>query len=191
MGSDKGRKQQETTDRTNVTNAITAATTPSPLQNKQTDYLSKLYDFFTGSSGKPIDIRDTPDGGLGMSFYNAAKSAFDNGRVGKGLSYTDGNAADGYNANFGKQIEEENALDKQINASGQLENYTTDLRNNTMNAVNSDIDRTYGQKRDAVGMHQAMYQTDLSRPKEQPWWQSLLGGVAQVGAGWASNGFKV
>lgn len=190
MGSGKG-KQQETQSYNNYNNAMTAAAAQDPLQQKRTAYLTKLFDFYTGASG-PIDLRNAPDGGMGMSLYNNAKQAHDAGRVGKGLSYTDGNGANGgYNANFAKQLEEENALEKDIQSAGMLENYHADRYNSTMNEVEGDIDRSFNRKKQVADMYGQAYSTEVNRPKSTPWWQSLLGGATSVATGWATGGFSL
>lgn len=187
MGSGKG-KQQETQSYNNYQQAMNTAATPDPLQQKRTAYLSKLFDFYTGASG-PIDLRNTPDGGMGMSLFNNAKQAQDAGRVGKGLSYTDGNGANGgYNANFAKQLEEENALSKDIEAAGMLENYHADRYNSTMNEVEGDIDRNFSQKQAIADMRGNAYKTEVNRPKATPWWQSLLGGAMGAATSYVSGG---
>lgn len=42
-----------------------------------------------------------------------------------------------------------------------------------------------------LGSQTSAYDTYLGRPQPVKWWQTLLGGAAQVGAGWGSSGFKV
>lgn len=187
MGSNKG-KQQETSSYNNYNTAMNNVEKKDPLQEKRTAYLTKMFDFYTGASG-PVDLRNAPDGGMGMSLYNNAKQSHDAGRVGKGLSYTDGNGAGGgYNANFAQQLEAENAIDKDINAAGMLENYHADRYNSTMNEVEGDIDRSFNQRSAIAGMRGDAYKVEANRPKATPWWQSLLGGAAGVASSYVSGG---
>lgn len=188
MGGGKG-KAKETTSYNEYQAAMNNVAAKNPLQEKRTAYLTKLFDFYTGASG-PVDIRNTPDGGMGMSLYNNARQAKDAGRVGKGLSYTDGGGAagDGYNPNFAAALQEENNLEKDINAAGMLENYTADRYNSVMNEVEGDVDRTFNQKSAIAGMRGDAYKTEAHRPKQIPWWQSLLGGVSNAASSYLSGG---
>lgn len=188
----KGGKQKPVDAQREAFNASMAnVEKKNPLEEKRTAYLTKLFDFYHPTDGKAIDLRSTPDGGMGTAFYTEAKANHDAGRVGTGLSYTDG-ASGGYNANFAKQLAEEKALDKDINAAGQLENYHTNLYNRTTAEVEGDVDRDFNRRTTIAGLRSDAYKTEANlqaqKDAKPKWWESLLNGGLQVAAAWAGKG---
>lgn len=128
MGDDKGRKaeeerlrQERETDRLAAEKKLEAAAVPDPLETRRRDYITSVDDWRMGKSG-PIDVRNMPGGGVGMSLFNDAKRSRDAGRIGRGLA----TISAGANPNFAAALDKETQLERDLAASGALENDVND-----------------------------------------------------------------
>jgi hypothetical protein len=124
MGSkSKGRqtddylKQQAMAAQSQANTAIAKAETPDPLEQRRRDYVTRILDWREGKLG-PIDVRNFPDQ-TAIALYNDAKTSHDAGRIGKGY----GTLADGTNPNFSTALDKETQMERDLAASGELENY--------------------------------------------------------------------
>lgn len=172
------------------------ASTPDPLEERRRTYLTNFDKWRMGESG-PIDVRNMPGAGLGISLFNEAKQSRDAGRLGRGLA----TLADGANPNFATALDKEMQMERDVNASGQLEDYVA--------GANEDVDREMlgvaqmGNQRRMTLAELASslargassdYTSWLSRPKQPGFLKSLalgaLGNLSIGGGGGAGGALK-
>lgn len=120
MASSKGRKEENALKQAAL-QSQTKAETPDPAEQAVREATMNRFNWAQGKNG-PIDVRNMPGGGVGMSLFKDAKMARDAGRVGTGL----GTLSDGANPNFTAALDKENQLERDLNASGMLEGYVED-----------------------------------------------------------------
>jgi hypothetical protein len=113
--------QQAQAAQTRANAAAEAAAKPDPLEQRQRDYALSLDKWRMGESG-PIDVRNMPGSGVGMSLFSEAKRSRDAGRIGRGLA----SLSDGANPNFAASLDKEMQLERDTRASGILEGYVDD-----------------------------------------------------------------
>lgn len=111
-------------------NQFLAAQKPDEFETLQREYLKGLWDWRTGKKG-PVDVRNMPDGGLGISLFNEGKQSRDAGRIGRGLA----TLADGANPNFAAALDKETQLERDLNSAGMLENYVGETMGNLDNRM--------------------------------------------------------
>ncbi|MEQ1763840.1 MAG: hypothetical protein ABL984_11935 [Pyrinomonadaceae bacterium] len=167
--------------------AATAAETISPQEQEYNAFQQKLWDMYSGKT--PFDLAKMPNAGIVMPMYEQAKARSDRGRIGKGLAYGGKPGEEGYNANLIGAIDEQNQSERERDAAGAVEQQVSDtfagLPGRYLGVGQADQDR-----RDSnYNRYAQMYGMEINKPKKPKWWESLLGGAAQVGAGWASSGF--
>lgn len=172
--------------RTGMTTAATAAEPISAEEQAVKNYNNKLWKLYTGE--EKFDLSKMPNAAPLMSMYQGAKATGDRNRIGKGLQYG-GGAGGGYNPNLIASIDAQNQDERERDAAGALEQRVADtfggLEGKMMGLGQSDSDR----RNENWSRYNEMYKTEVNKPKKPKWWESLLGGAAQVGAGWASSGF--
>jgi hypothetical protein len=187
MGHGKA-KQPADIYRSQMETAAKTAETISPEEQEIKDYNSKLWNIYTGKD--KFELSKLPNANVMMSLYNGAKEHSDSGRVGKGLMFGDAKGA-GYNPNLIASINAQNQSERERDAAGQLEQRVSDtfggLEGKYMGLAQSDQDR----RDDNFNRYAQMYGMEINKPKKPKWWEQLLGGVAGVGASWASGGFKL
>lgn len=167
--------------------AANTAAAVSPQEAKVNEYTSKLWDIYTGK--EKFELSKLPNSNVLMPLYDAAKDKSDRGRVGKGLAY-----GDDANPNLIASIDEQNQNEREIAAAGQLEGRVADtfagLEGKMMGLGQSDQSRRDNDFSRRFSIYDREAQAQAQRDAKPKWWQSLLGGAASVGAGWASSGFK-
>ncbi|HKS27833.1 MAG TPA: hypothetical protein VJS44_08440 [Pyrinomonadaceae bacterium] len=122
MGHDNGRKAEEERLRREAeaakAEALAAkqkAETPDPFETRMRERANAIEDWRT-SKDKPMNIYNFP-GQEAIALYKAAKTSRDAGRIGRGLA----TLSDGANPNFGVALDKEMQLERDVNASGMLE----------------------------------------------------------------------
>lgn len=193
MASDHKARQQQEDDlkrralesRPVADAAITAASQPDELEQRKRDYIKRLLNWRDGTGGPP-DIREFPDKAP-VALYNDAKQAHDAGRVGKGY----GTLTSGANPNYAASLDKEMGLERDVNASADLENYV----GGELNAADveaGNLANAGNQRNMAIaGMRNSNSQADLdrylawlTRPKQPSFLNQLAVGVASgAGAG--------
>jgi hypothetical protein len=116
------------------------AATPDPMEQRRRDYLMSVDDWRTGKSG-PIDVRNLPGGGVGMSLRQEAMKSHDAGRLGRGLATLSDGASPSYSADLDKEMQ----LERDLAGAGALEDYVDNSRNMSLyDAANSRTQQAYG-----------------------------------------------
>jgi hypothetical protein len=106
------------------------AATPDPMEQRRRDYLMSVDDWRTGKSG-PIDVRNLPGGGVGMSLRQEAMKSHDAGRLGRGLATLSDGASPSYSADLDKEMQ----LERDLAGAGALEDYV----DNTLSGVDAEM----------------------------------------------------
>lgn len=171
MSKGKGRNEENAL-RAAATASAAEAAKPDPFEERQRAHVTRLDQWRNGELG-PIDVRNMPGGGVGMSLFRDAKTARDQGRVGRGLL----TMSDGANPNFTASLDKEMGLERDLAASGQLEGYVED----TMNGVDERMTGLAGianaRRMRLADMAQNNYQNYLSRPKQPSFLRQLATGA--------------
>lgn len=103
-------------DQVKADTAVDTASAPDSITQRLINKATSLDDWETGKSG-PIDIRSMPGAGPQIALFEAAKKQSDAGRIGRGLN----TVGEGANPNYVAKLDKENELDRNLNASGELE----------------------------------------------------------------------
>ena len=159
------------TYRTQMETANTAASAVSPQVQKVDEYTSKLWDMYTGKEA--FDLNKMPNASAMTSLYKNATQQSDKGRMGRGLMLGDGGNSAQLDA-----VREQDSIERQMNAKGELENRVADTfsglpeRMLQLGGINQENrDNTFGRTAQMYGM-------EINRPQEKKWWEKLLGGAA-------------
>lgn len=175
MSKNKGR-QQENAMLASAQASSAAAAAESATERRIREPAEELDDWEMGKKG-PVDVRNMPGSNVAMSLFQNAKQSRDAGRMGRGLAYGENS-----NGSFAKAIDSEMQLERDVNASGHLEDYVTDklaAKDQALYGV-----AAMGNARRAGGANRDMqlYSSFLGRPKETPAWkQFLLGAMSNGG----------
>lgn len=187
MGKKNNNQNQAPIYQAQMNTAAQQAAEISPQEKEYNEYTQKLWDMYTGKS--KFDLSKMPNANVLMPMYDQAKARSDQGRIGRGLSYTGGKNGEGYNANLMASIDAQNQDERERDAAGQLEQRVADtfsgLPGKQLAAGMSDQDRRNAN----FNRYSNMYGMEVNKPKEKKWWESLLtGGLGAVGQ-WAGAGF--
>jgi hypothetical protein len=125
MSKGKGREQQASAlqaswqaQQAKANTATDAAAAADPLEEERRQRVKAFSDWESGKSG-PVDVRNMPGHDIAISLFNDAKTSRDSGRVGRGL----GSISSGANPNYVASLDKEMQMERDVNASGALENY--------------------------------------------------------------------
>lgn len=174
--------------RPKMESAATAAETTSPFTKRVEADTEQLYDLYTGKT--PFDLSKMPNASPLVALYKGAKERGDRGRVGKGLAYGGGPGQEGYNANLIASMDQQSQDERERDAAGMLEQRVADTFAGITGKMAGLGDDEQGRRNKNFDRYAQMYQGEINKPQKPKWWETLIGGAAQVGAGWASGGFK-
>lgn len=155
--------------------ANTAAAAPAPQVQKVDEYTSKLWDMYSGK--ETFDINKMPNASALTSLYKNATEQTDKGRMGRGLLLGDGGNSAQLDA-----IREQDDIERQMNAKGELEERVADTfsglpeRMLQLGGINQE------NRNNAYGRSAQMYGMEINRPQQRKWWETLLGAGATVAA---------
>jgi hypothetical protein len=195
MGSkDKGRAQEdalraqaaEAAARSAA--ATNVAATPDPLEVLRRERVKGVEEWDMGKAG-PKDIRNLPGADTSIALYRDAKTARDSGRIGRGFA----TMTDGTNPNFLASLDKEMGLERDLAASGALEeNVNNILEGNKAELyglsgmANSRNMSIAGMQSSADQAAQDRYLQYLMRPKQPSFLKQLalagVGAAGQIGA---------
>lgn len=96
--------------------AVAVAEKPDPLEERRRARVLAIDKWDLGESG-PKDIRNLPGADTAIALFRDAKTSRDAGRIGRGY----GRLADGANPNFTASLDKEMQLERDLAASGALE----------------------------------------------------------------------
>jgi hypothetical protein len=119
---DKGREREDALKKaaadaeSRANAAITTAAAPDPLEERRRARSLAIDKWDMGESG-PKDIRNLPGADTAIALFKDAKASRDAGRIGRGY----GMLADGANPNFTASLDKEMQLERDLAASGALE----------------------------------------------------------------------
>jgi hypothetical protein len=171
--SDKGR--QESALQTQALNAVSKVEEPDEFEQRQRAHVLALDKWRTGEAG-PLDIRNMPDGGIGIKLFRDAKQSRDAGRLGQGY----GTLTDGANPNFSTALDKENQLSRDEAASGALDDYVTGTLGDLDAKMMGLSARSDSRDQAAAGLRQGIYQSFLNRPQRPSF-------LKQLALGFVSN----
>jgi hypothetical protein len=174
--------------------AITAAGKADPLEDRRRAQVLAFDKWQSGESG-PMDVLNMPGGGTAIDLFKNAKRARDAGRIGRGYGLLGDNA----NPNFSASLDKEMQLERDVNASGALEQNVEDsiAGNNAelyglAGAADSRNLSIAGLRSSADEGAQNRYTQYLLRPKQPSFLKQLalsaIGGASQIGAAYATAG---
>ena len=155
--------------------ANTAATATAPQVQKVDEYTSKLWDMYTGK--ETFDINKMPNASAMTSLYKNATEQTDKNRMGRGLLLGDGGNSAQIDA-----IREQDDIERQMNAKGELENRVAETfsglpeRMLQLGGINQE------NRNNAYGRTAQMYGMEINKPQQRKWWETLLGAGATVAA---------
>jgi hypothetical protein len=165
MSKKKGKDYNEAALQNQVTTATTAAAQPSSFFQRR---------------------ENLPDGGVGLSLYDNANANDRANHYGTGV-----NSAEGFNSNYGKQMDAEMSAQRQREASGQLEGYVSNLANQTDNALQGLSVEDQNRRQNNVQNTQQNLGMFYNKPQKPKWWQTLaqtaLGEAGLFGLGGVSG----
>jgi hypothetical protein len=128
----------------------------------------KAWEDWRSEVGGPPDVRNMPDQ-IGISLYRDARSSSDAGRVGRGLN----TLGEGANPNFTASLEHEDQLERDLNASGQLEGFVSD-RLGDLDAKELGLAaRSDARRSDAAARAQRAYEAYINRPRRNSFLKDL------------------
>lgn len=162
------------------------AAKPDPLEELQRQHAQQLDDW-EYSKNAPIDVRNMPGSNVGIGLFNDAKTAHDANRKGKGLAF-----AENQNSNYATALDKENQITRDVNASGDLENYVSDklaAKDQMMSGL-----AAMGNARNSSSADRAMsmWNAYINRPQKPSFLKQFalgaLGAAGQIGAGFATGG---
>lgn len=187
MSGEKAQNQQANTLMASTNTSIDKAATVDPALQQMRDYWMKIKDWETGKSG-PIDVRNMPGSDVDIGLFNDAKVSHDAGRIGKGL----GTMTDGGNPLYTAALDKEMAQDRDLQASGMLENSVETKVANANAALTGIGTQQQQQNLNVAGLRGGLYKDYLNRPIQPGFGQQLAMGamsaVGQIGGGLASYG---
>lgn len=180
-----GKKKASPADtyRPQMEAANAAAAAPAPQVQKVDEYTSKLWDMYSGK--ETFDISKLPNASALNSLYKNAIEMTDKGKIGRGLLLGDGSNSAQLDA-----IREQDAIERQMNAKGELEERVADTfsglpeRMLALGGINQD------NRNNAYGRTAQMYGMEINRPQQKKWWETLLGAGATVASGGLSSIFN-
>jgi hypothetical protein len=199
MGGDSGRKERERkaeldlqmqaqANQKATLEAITKAAAPNPFQEAREKQVLDFQDWVSGKKG-PIDVRNMPGGAVPLDLYTQARQARDANRIGRGF----GTMTSSANPNYVAKLEKENQLERDLAASGSLEqnvNQATaantgegyDL-SNMYNTQNMQVANMQTGREQSAGDRYIQF---LQRPQQPSFLKQLalaaVGGASQMGA---------
>lgn len=173
MGSSRG-KQQTTQAKTQADTAYREYT-PSPLEIEQNNRILK----FNRQRDNGTDIKDIDAVSPYYNLFEGAKRNQENSMVGTGALAL---AGDTNRSKDAGRLQQQMQSEKEQNAAGMLYNAYNQTDANLNNQGNFLIGVDQQRKSGRAGMAQQMYQTELHKPKNTPWWQTALGVGGQVGS---------
>lgn len=195
MSGEKAQNQQANSLMASTNTAIDKASTTDPDLAAMKDYWRKIDQWGQGTmvdpvTGEkmPVDVRNIPGGDVDIGLFNAAKESHDTGRIGRGL----GTMGDGVNVNYTQALDRELQSNKDIAASGMLENTVDSKLTNARAALTGLGTQQSQQNVDVAQLRSGLYRDYLNRPIKPSFGEQLamgaLSAVGQVGAGLASYG---
>jgi hypothetical protein len=177
MGTkNSGRQQQQDALKTVAQTKAAEAEQPDPLEDAQRARVQALEAWRSGTNGPP-DVRNMPDQ-VGISLYKQARETTDAGRIGRGLN----TLGEGANPNFTAALDKEDELERNLNASGQLEGYVSD-RLDDLDAKELGLSARSDARRSAAADRAAQaYQAYVNRPRQPSFLKQLaLGAISNAG----------
>lgn len=137
--------------------AMAKAELPDPLEARQRDYVTKIWDWRDEKNG-PMDIRKFPDA-TAIALYNDAKKSHDAGRVGTGLATLEGNV----NPNYAASLDKEMQMERDTRASGLLEEQVDDTLAGADVAGGNLAAMGNARSMNIAGLRQSGYNSDQDR----------------------------
>jgi hypothetical protein len=218
MGSGNRRRQQEQEDAlrqqqaaaaaaaaaatTRANEAIAPAAIEDPLTQRFRDADTRWLDLTEGKSG-PIDFSKSPELGVALGNYEAAKNAQGQERMGLGALQM---GSQGSNPGLAQLLKQQSQDHLQQDAAGQLQDAVkmkdAEVRGSLLPLADFSQNRRMGIASLQTGRESAAfgnqqnatnaYSQFLTRPQPQSFWKSLLlsgiGGASQIAGGMASGG---
>lgn len=182
-GGGKKDRAEESRLKTEATAAAAKAAEVDPFEAEQRARVKALADWESGKSG-PIDVRNMPGSGVGMSLFAEAKKARDSGRVGRGLATLESGA----NPAFATALDREGQLERDLAASAGLEDYVSGrlagLDERMLGLAGTSAERAFR----LASLADSRYANYLNRPAKPP---SFLKALALGGLSAAGNAFNV
>jgi hypothetical protein len=169
-------------------NTAAAAAEPISAQEQEYNaYTGKLWDMYTGKT--KFDLSKLPNANVIMPMYEQAKARSDQGRIGKGLSYSGGPGSEGYNANLVASVDQQNQDERERDAAGQVEQRVADTFSG-MPGRELAMGQSDQARRDAnFNRYAQMYGMEINKPQKKKWYDGLLSGSLGVLGSWAGAGF--
>lgn len=194
MGDKKGRGQEDAlraaaaAEKVRADAATALAAKPDPLEELRRARVRGVEEWDQGLRG-PKDIRNLPGADTSIALFRDAKTSRDAGRIGRGFA----TMADGTNPNFIASLDKEMQLERDLAASGALEeNVEGILEGNKAELyglsgmANSRNMGIAGMRSSAEQAAQDRALTFLMRPKQPSFLKQLalagVGAAGQVGA---------
>lgn len=175
MASGRGKDQQQQNYWQNQSQqAVTNMQRVNPFEERLTQEGIDFLDWEAGKKG-PRDITNAPGLSASLDIYNRAKQR------GKEKRYGVGSIAlsDGSSSGYAEKLREQQNMEMEENAAGDLANAyrikSAEVRGSALPLASLDQSR-----RNAVAeVSSGNLRSYIGRPRQKPFWQSLLEGAAQ------------